>query len=126
MTTLIFLLCCCTRPDSIICKICEVRVSEKPGGKSAKRSASARSARSPTMSARSQAPLLDEEAAVGVDEVEVQLEDETAGEEMGEDEDMGEGDTPADEAESEAPSDEADPDAPEPEADMEAPEDDED
>ena len=88
------------------------------------------------MSARSQAPLLDEEvssghtlllqAAVGVDEVEVQLEDETAGEEMGEDEDMGEGDTPADEAEPEAPSDEADPDAPEPEADMEAPEDDED
>merc|ERR1719323_1038821 len=42
MFALIVLLCCCTRPDSIICRICEVRVSEKPGGGSAQR----RSARS--------------------------------------------------------------------------------
>jgi len=45
MVVTIMLLCCCTRPDSIICKICEVQVKEKPGGGSATRR-SARSARS--------------------------------------------------------------------------------
>jgi len=115
MIALIVLLCCCTRPDSIICKICEVRVSEKPGGGSAKRRSarSARSAaRSASLSARSQAPLLDEEAAVGVDEVEVEV-PEDAPEEEAADEDMGDEEAP--------PDPEADADA-EPEEDMGDPE----
>merc|ERR1719278_2278883 len=91
MVALIVLLCCCTRPDSIICRICEVRVSEKPGGGSAQR----RSARSARLSARSQAPLLDEEAAVGVDEVEVEV-PEDAPEEEAADEDMGDEEAPPD------------------------------
>ena len=49
-----------SRPDSIICKICDPTVTEKPGGSSARR----RSARSARASARSLAPT-DEEAAVG-------------------------------------------------------------
>merc|ERR1712227_178220 len=59
MLVLVVFICCCTRPDSIICKICEPSVKEKPGGGSARR----RSARSGRSSAR-YAPA-DEEAAVG-------------------------------------------------------------
>ena len=57
---LISILIIISRPDSIICKICDPTVSEKPGGSSARR----RSARSARASARSYAPG-DEEAAVG-------------------------------------------------------------
>ena len=63
MIAVILFLCCCTRPDSIICRICEPTVKEKPGGGSARRR-SARSARlSARMSARSQA-IPDEEAGI--------------------------------------------------------------
>ena len=51
------------RPDSILCKICDPTVKEKPGGSSARRR-SARSARSSRSSARSYVPE-DEEAALG-------------------------------------------------------------
>ena len=51
---------CICRPDSIICKICEPTVKEKPGGGSARR----RSAKSGRGSAAKYAPG-DEEAAVG-------------------------------------------------------------
>ena len=59
MVIFVILICCCTRPDSIICKICEPSVKEKPGGGSARR----RSAKSARGSAK-YAPA-DEEAAVG-------------------------------------------------------------
>ena len=59
MLVLVVFICCCTRPDSIICKICEPSVKEKPGGGSARR----RSARSGRSSARS--AVVDEEAGVG-------------------------------------------------------------
>merc|ERR550525_190096 len=64
MLVMVIFLCCCTRPDSIICKICEPTVKEKPGGGSAKRR-SARSARSASQSASQPPQPQDEEAAIG-------------------------------------------------------------
>ena len=66
MVAVILFLCCCTRPDSVICRICEPTVKEKPGGGSARRR-SARSARlSARMSARSH-DVPDEEAGIIID-----------------------------------------------------------